>query len=85
MRSSFFIFMTAGLIPVTCAVHATASISDHYVMNSDQQMLLSDRNIRATGYVHIVSRDMIVDSNEATYHREDLAELYLVACGDPLR
>ncbi|EAA0892418.1 lipopolysaccharide transport periplasmic protein LptA [Salmonella enterica] len=84
MKLFFFVCMLTGIMSVTEIVYG-AGISSHYVIHSDRQILLPDGNIRATGHVHVVSGDMTVDADEATYYREVADNPYLTASGNPVR
>lgn len=69
----------------TGIVHASDSASKKYTINSDSQLLLSNGNIKAIGNVHAVSGNMIIDAEEAVYHRENLSNTYLTATGKPIK
>ncbi|EFQ6911697.1 lipopolysaccharide transport periplasmic protein LptA [Escherichia coli] len=64
---------------------ASENISDKYTIDSDKQLILSNGNIKAVGNVHVVSRDMTIDAEEAIYHREDPNNTYISATGSPIK
>ena len=70
---------------ITNAASAANAISNKYTIDSDQQLILPNGNIRAIGHVHIVSGDMVIDAEEAIYHREIPDKTYIVATGNPVR
>lgn len=73
------------LLFITAVVNASVGISTKYTIDSDRQLILSNGNIKAIGNVHAVSGDMIVDADEAIYHRENPRNLYITAIGNPIK
>lgn len=73
------------LFLITGTAHASDSLSNQYTIDSDSQLILSNGNIKATGHVYAVSGEMIIEAEEAIYHRENSARTYISAKGDPIK
>ncbi|HAX5087906.1 TPA: hypothetical protein JZG55_004999 [Escherichia coli] len=56
-----------------------------YTIDSDRQEILPDGNIRATGHVHAVNGDMVIDADEAVYYRRNVNIPYITAKGEPVK
>lgn len=65
--------------------HAESVDVKGYTINSDKQSLLPDGNVKASGNVHVVNGDMVIDANEAIYHRNDPKNPYITASGGPIK
>ncbi|EJF5505272.1 lipopolysaccharide transport periplasmic protein LptA [Salmonella enterica] len=70
---------------ITGSVNASNTITNNYTIDSDNQLILSNGNIKAIGNVHVVSGDMTIDAGEAIYHRENLKDTYITATGNPIK
>ncbi|MGF7484016.1 lipopolysaccharide transport periplasmic protein LptA [Providencia sp. SP181] len=80
MRAYFFILF---LIAIFC--NTSYSISNKYTIDSDSQLILSNGNIKSIGNVHAVSGDMIIKSDEATYHQDNPKNIFITAVGNPIK
>ncbi|WP_181451947.1 lipopolysaccharide transport periplasmic protein LptA [Pantoea agglomerans] len=79
MKRYIIIFFITGI------ANASEIISNKYTIESDNQLLLSNGNIKAIGHVHIVSGDMNIDAEEAIFHRENPTHKYITATGKPIK
>lgn len=70
---------------ITGTANASEAISNKYTIDSDNQLILSNGNIKAIGHVHAVSGDMTIDAEEAIYHRENPNDTYITATGNPIK
>lgn len=71
---------------ITGTANASEAISNkYYTIDSDNQLMLSNGNIKAFGHVHAVSGDMNIDAEEAIYHRENPNDKYITATGNPIK
>lgn len=70
---------------ITGAANASEATSNKYTIDSDNQLILSNGNIKAIGHVHAVSGDMTIDAEEAIYHRENPNDTYITATGNPIK
>ncbi|EFH7663921.1 hypothetical protein GJ330_22880 [Escherichia coli] len=73
----------SGLLVIfsTGTAGATVNQPGKYTIDSDRQEILPDGNIRATGHVHVVNGDMIIDADEAVYHRRNVNLPYITVKG----
>lgn len=69
----------------TGTANASEAISNKYSIDSDNQLILSNGNIKAVGHVHAVSGDMTIDAEKAIYHRENPNGTYITATGNPIK
>nr|WP_176454075.1 lipopolysaccharide transport periplasmic protein LptA [Erwinia piriflorinigrans] len=69
----------------TGIANASEPVSNRYTIDSENQLILSNGNIKAVGHVHAVSGDMTIDADEAIYHREDPNNTYITATGKPIK
>ncbi|HAV9946838.1 TPA: lipopolysaccharide transport periplasmic protein LptA [Escherichia coli] len=81
MKTIFF-----GLLVIfsTGMSGATVHQPGKYTIDSDRQEILPDGNIRATGHVHVVNGDMVIDADEAVYYRRNVNLPYITAKGKPV-
>lgn len=70
---------------ITGTSNASEVISDKYTIDSDNQLILSNGNIKAVGNVHAVSGNITFDAEEAIYHRETPNDTYIIATGNPVK
>lgn len=70
---------------ITGTANASEATSNKYTIDSDNQLILSNGNIKAVGHVHAVSGDMTIDAEEAIYHRENPNDTYITATGNPIK
>lgn len=70
---------------ITGTAKASEVTSNKYTIDSDNQLILSNGNIKAVGHVHAVSGDMTIDAEEAIYHRENPNDTYITATGNPIK
>lgn len=70
---------------ITGVANAANVMPGKYTIDSDNQLILANGNIKAVGHVHAVSGDMTIDAEEAIYHRENPDETYITATGGPIK
>ncbi|WEF26640.1 LptA/OstA family protein [Klebsiella aerogenes] len=60
-------------------------LSAAYTIKSDTQVLLPNGDVQAFGDVLITSGEMAIQAEEAVFHRNDPANLFITASGDPIK
>ncbi|EKS5500996.1 lipopolysaccharide transport periplasmic protein LptA [Escherichia coli] len=77
----------ASLLVIISTGTAGAAVNQpgKYTIDSDRQEILPDGNISATGHVHAVNGDMVIDADEAVYHRYNVNLPYITAKGKPVK
>ncbi|TPW51368.1 hypothetical protein FKD06_11410 [Serratia sp. SRS-8-S-2018] len=81
----FKMYLSLFACGLSGGLHAAAGLSSHYTIKSDKQKILPNGDLLATGHVHVVSGDMIIDADEATYNRTDPTRAAITAIGTPIK
>lgn len=60
-------------------------LSATYTIKSDMQVLLPGGDVKAFGNVLITSGDMVIEAQEAVFHRKDRSNLFITATDTPIK
>lgn len=81
----FKVYVSLFACTLSGGLHAADGLSGHYTIKADKQKILPNGDLLATGHVHVVSGDMIIDADEAIYHRTDPTNTAITAIGTPIK